>query len=237
MMKTNFEKVSFYNELIGNIKGSKTFFDKEAVEAQLSLIDEELDELVCGFDLLSILDIRDAIADVLVTVYGLAHRTGINADLTGANIENIDDLIVCFPGLFIKGSEIDSKDSSILLSGVIRSFASLSKACEDELIEEIESGIFYIIFYSYCLAGVLRIDADADFDIVHKSNISKFCVDENEVIETKKHYAAKGVGVFCRGNFPEVSVLSIDDQYDDTGKFYKKGKQLKSAYWKAPEFK
>lgn len=99
---TNFKAVSEFNELIGNAKGAATV---EQIEKQSDLIDSEFCELLNGIMLLksgarmlaeAITDeqlafarqsidaakteIRDGIADVLVTTYGLAHRMGIDAD-------------------------------------------------------------------------------------------------------------------------------------------------------------
>lgn len=103
---TNFEAVSQFNELIGNAKGAATV---PQLFKQFDLITSELKELFCGLMMLedstirmaevsdfedngltlndaqasrdqAIIEIRDGIADVLVTTYGLAHRMGIDAD-------------------------------------------------------------------------------------------------------------------------------------------------------------
>jgi predicted HAD superfamily Cof-like phosphohydrolase len=156
MMETNFNKVEHYNNLIGNHKGDIKKLDKAAISAQLNLIKEEFDELCESVALEYTGGIRDAIADVLVTVYGLAHRMGI--------------------------------------------------------------------------------DADKDFNAVHKSNMSKFCINAEEVIETVEKCSSIGLTVYTEGQFPEVSIKSYEDQEDVNGKFYPKGKQLKSVNWKEPTF-
>lgn len=100
--KTNFTDVCAFNELIGNPFGAANLHQ---VRKQFDLIRSEFDELegaICdlenasehmavakiGDDLecattnrdAAIIEIRDGIADVLVTTYGLAHRMGIDAD-------------------------------------------------------------------------------------------------------------------------------------------------------------
>ena len=100
--KTNFTDVSAFNELIGNAAGAADVF---AAMRQLELIESEFIELktamldyvkgeqslrdgdytpeeVYGVGGVSniIREIRDGVADVLVTTYGLAHRMGIDAD-------------------------------------------------------------------------------------------------------------------------------------------------------------
>ena len=54
---------------------------------QLHLIQEELAELVEGLENKSITEVRDAIADVLVTTYGMAHILGIDADRDMAAVQ------------------------------------------------------------------------------------------------------------------------------------------------------
>lgn len=100
--KTNFTDVCAFNELIGNPMGGA---DSSQVAKQFALIESEFEELrvavlaYCqGMDAVKkgdytaeevfgagghqtgLIEIRDGIADVLVTTYGLAHRMGIDAD-------------------------------------------------------------------------------------------------------------------------------------------------------------
>lgn len=100
--KTNFTDVCAFNELIGNAFGAA---DVKAALRQLELIESEFHELKSamldyskgeqslrdgdyqpeevygiGGTANIIREIRDGIADVLVTTYGLAHRMGIDAD-------------------------------------------------------------------------------------------------------------------------------------------------------------
>ena len=75
----------------------------------------------------------------------------------------------------------------------------------------------------------------AAFDIVHKSNMTKICT-RGEVNETHKKYADMGVSV----EFKEVSdglfaCYSAKDHEGDLSEFIK-GKLLKSAAYKAPDW-
>lgn len=96
--KTAFEKIAYFNILIGNDNAASV----EGLLQQFKCIQEEFDELaeavedyaaacyrceVGGNDGGDVADataafdqIRDGIADVLVTTFGLAHRAGIHAD-------------------------------------------------------------------------------------------------------------------------------------------------------------
>lgn len=96
-MKTAFEKIAHFNNLIGNLAGAATH---QQLCGQVEMIREEFQELDSAVGLFSsferpqgmepvsassvgyslFVEVRDAIADVLVTTYGLAHRLGIDAD-------------------------------------------------------------------------------------------------------------------------------------------------------------
>lgn len=81
MKKTNFERVAHFNNLIGNAEGKFSEIDwEQTVTRQLALIEEEFEELRQAVKTHDRGELRDAIADVLVTTYGLAHRAGIDAD-------------------------------------------------------------------------------------------------------------------------------------------------------------
>lgn len=124
--KSAFQKIAFFNTLIGNDNASAL----EGLRAQFACVEEEFKELqvgllhycqgveainkgdytaeevfgVGGFQE-GIRELRDGIADVLVTVYGLAHRAGIDADkdLEIVNKSNMSK--------FITTSTVESQDA------------------------------------------------------------------------------------------------------------------------------
>lgn len=75
-MKTNFELVALLNNCAGNIIDPSW----EVADKQMKIVQLEYDELVDGVKTKDLDKVRDGIADVLVTVYGLAHRLGLDAD-------------------------------------------------------------------------------------------------------------------------------------------------------------
>ena len=123
VFKTNFEKVSNFNNVAGvatlsNVTPEVVKNNKELVNQMYSLIDEEAKELREAIDNNDVVEIRDALADILYVTYGMGYRLGIRKD--------------------------------------------------------------------------------ADFDIVHSSNMSKFCTSENEAKQTVASYLAK----YEAGNSP-----------------------------------
>jgi len=95
---TIFKEISHFNELIGN---GKSMSSAEQLRVQLAMIKEEFNELsealaiyIEGGDydpsIVSAAwkEMRDGVADVLVTTYGLAHRLGVDAD---ADLRKVQD--------------------------------------------------------------------------------------------------------------------------------------------------
>lgn len=79
---SNFECVAQYNEIIGNEAMTPEHPEYwTLLERQLELIQEELKETQEAIRNRDLTELRDGICDVLVTTYGLAHRSGFDADL------------------------------------------------------------------------------------------------------------------------------------------------------------
>ena len=83
-----FKQIARFNDLIGNTQGNKSEPDWDVAVHQLQLIHEEYSELIEGVNNNDLLECRDAVADILVTVYGFAHRMGFDADL---DLEEVHD--------------------------------------------------------------------------------------------------------------------------------------------------
>ena len=84
---SNFTDVSYLNTVFGNLKGDMQSPDWEKSGKQLHLIQEELAELVEGLENKDISEVRDAVADILVVTYGMAHILGIDADKDMAAVQ------------------------------------------------------------------------------------------------------------------------------------------------------
>jgi predicted HAD superfamily Cof-like phosphohydrolase len=102
--------------------------------------------------------------------------------------------------------------------------------------KELRDGIGDTLVTAYGLAHRAGVDANKDFDTVHVSNMSKFCKDRDEALQTAAHYEKLGVQISYRnveGNM--IAVISACDQTDINGKFYPEGKLMKSVQYHLPE--
>tara|TARA_B100000029_G_scaffold452498_1_gene477743 strand:+ start:645 stop:1025 length:381 start_codon:yes stop_codon:yes gene_type:complete len=78
---TNFELVGDFMESMDQEVRIKPSFPDEGIQKlRLDLIEEELDELQYGIDNKSLVDIADALTDLLYVVYGAGHAFGIDLD-------------------------------------------------------------------------------------------------------------------------------------------------------------
>ena len=78
---SNFEKVKTFMTTYGQeVKKSASFPDENIVKLRLQLIKEELEELEQALNDKNLLDVADALTDILYVTYGAGHSFGINLD-------------------------------------------------------------------------------------------------------------------------------------------------------------
>ena len=82
-LKTNFERVREFMEVFGQeVKNKPEWPDGETMELRIDLIEEELGELqnaIIDADG-TLVDVADALSDLLYVVYGAGHSFGIDLD-------------------------------------------------------------------------------------------------------------------------------------------------------------
>jgi len=78
---TNAEKVKLFMQTFGQeVKTKPEFPSRETMELRIELISEELNELWDAFDARDIVEVADALTDILYVTYGAAHAFGIDID-------------------------------------------------------------------------------------------------------------------------------------------------------------
>ena len=94
---TNFEKVGLFMSTFGQEVKKKSELSSEKINSlRLSLIQEELDELSKAIKENDILEVADALTDILYVTYGAGHAFGINLDkcfdeVQQSNMSKLDD--------------------------------------------------------------------------------------------------------------------------------------------------
>ena len=78
---TNFDKVGIFMKTFGQeVKDKSSLSDEKINQLRLNLIEEELDELKKAMHNKDLLEVADALTDILYVTYGAGHAFGINLD-------------------------------------------------------------------------------------------------------------------------------------------------------------
>ena len=86
---TNFQKVKTFMEMFGQeVKNKASFGSNKINQLRYNLIKEELDELKKAMDNKDLLEVADALTDILYVTYGAGHAFGINLDKCFEEVQN-----------------------------------------------------------------------------------------------------------------------------------------------------
>ena len=86
---TNFEKVKKFMQTYGQeVKTKAAFCDEKTNQLRLDLISEELEELKNAMENKDLLEVADALTDILYVTYGAGHAFGIDLDKCFEEVQN-----------------------------------------------------------------------------------------------------------------------------------------------------
>ncbi len=85
---SNFDDVKDFMEIYGQeVKTKSSFPNKKIIQLRYDLIKEELDELRQAIKEKDIIEVADALTDLLYVVYGAGHAFGIDLDKCFAEVQ------------------------------------------------------------------------------------------------------------------------------------------------------
>ena len=85
---SNFEDVKTFMKTFGQmVKTKPQFPDEKTMQLRFDLIKEELDELSVAIKDMDIVEVADALTDLLYVVYGAGHSFGIDLDKCFAEVQ------------------------------------------------------------------------------------------------------------------------------------------------------
>ncbi len=94
---SNFSKVGVFMKTFGQeVKDKPSFSTDKINKLRLDLIKEELNELIEAMNNKDLLEVADALTDILYVTYGAGHAFGINLDkcfeeVQNSNMSKLDD--------------------------------------------------------------------------------------------------------------------------------------------------
>lgn len=235
----------FITDIYDNIKydplkniRTEIFKDSPSIiNLRLALIKEEIGELNDAIIQKDIIEQRDACADILYVVYGMADVLGISINdvFNDKIVKNLDiDNYINnnLPSDFISKTQINdnTNEGSISYSNFIKVKRikneiigiEMSSKSHDEIVnyinynlnkiylelenncnlknsnetiinkfEIISDNLYNLLKWTYTMTCVLGVNADDDFAIVHNSNMSKLCDNEDDAKATIEDYKIK----------------------------------------------
>ena len=85
---SNFDDVKYFMEIYGQeVKTKSSFPNEKIIQLRYDLIKEELDELSLAIKEKDIIEVADALTDLLYVVYGAGHSFGIDLDKCFAEVQ------------------------------------------------------------------------------------------------------------------------------------------------------
>ena len=86
---SNFNKVKTFMDTYGQeVKNTPEFPDSKIVQLRIDLIQEELNELKEAINNNDIIDVADALTDILYVTYGAGHSFGVDLDSCFNEVQN-----------------------------------------------------------------------------------------------------------------------------------------------------
>lgn len=86
---TNFDKVGIFMKTFGQeVKNNPAFSSEKINNLRYDLIKEELAELKDAMEKKDLLEVADALTDILYVTYGAGHAFGINLDKCFEEVQN-----------------------------------------------------------------------------------------------------------------------------------------------------
>ncbi len=187
--ESDFHKVCEFNKCF-DFPTHDDFSDMKCLNLRLDLIDEEIKELKQAYETLDLTEEKDACADILYVAYGMAYTYKYDSDhhmMTNFKHKVNDDNHIY---TLFKSLEYDytDKDRTHLLNKIYDMFYHITLSVEFKDIRVIMKFLHELIYYVYAFQYVSGYDSDYIFDVVHKSNMSKLCINEDEAIKTVNKY-------------------------------------------------
>lgn len=182
---TDFDKVCEFNRCF-DFPVYKDMKDEKCRKLRLDLIKEELDELQEAFQNNDIIEEQDACADILYVAFGMAYTYEINSDYIMKTKYN-----VTYNGTLFKSLKYKLTDRKTILEKLFETFNNLEKNTNEQNKFGVIKYLHEIIYYVYNFQFESKYDSDRVFQIVHDSNMSKLCKNEEEAKLTVKDYEEK----------------------------------------------
>lgn len=227
------------------------FQNKQVRDFRISLIEEELKETMAAIDKKSEVDIVDGICDSLYVLYGTMLSFGIKyfddhdyklstdeLQFNHLTDEELEYVALNEKITVVKKSEEKTVKSMLQQNEIMLNYLKAHLCLLDlettnehrfsKVTRGVEHALTISILNLFKIAEFMKFSVDKAFEIVHNSNMSKFCTSEAEAKESVAIYEKSGrKTTYEKIDILEKPIYAVKDA--ETGKI------LKSHIWKKPE--
>lgn len=233
IFNSNSDMVREFHEYFGHPIRTEIYqqmFEEEdkTIETRCSFIREEYDEFIEAQEANDVVEMADALCDLAYFVYGSFLCFGIefNTELLSEfydkydkyNINNVDNNINININKEINKNMESIEQNITLLEELDEPY--------NVALHRLEDGLKLILDLTYKTGYLMGFDMNVLFDEVHKSNMTKLCITEEDAIMTVEKYKEKG-------DYDSPCYRYKDPYYvvynESTGKI------LKSYKWETPQ--
>lgn len=243
-MQYNYRTTADINQLVGNLAEPSNL---KGLESQLKLISDEIKEAEDNLALFgeNIYVLRDDVADILFTTYGLCHRLAFTgAEATVPAVQN-NGGSTNYAAIHIACANSDRDIVGTvddLVAEVRKSFREVNEVIVTALPRaQVVAQVQRLLTATYLLGIFCDYPVDEDYAEVCRSNLSKFDETLEDAELTKAKYAALGVETTILEGQRAVEgstalqtlyvTKSASDQVGTDNAKYRAGKWLKSHKW------
>jgi len=224
------------NQIAGNVSVNPYEFSRwsAAGAAQLKLIFEEIEETIAAAKAGNFKELRDGLADSIVTLDGFFHRL----ELTYPEQVWLKSEVDQYSGITPQGVENLLMGGWRVLDTTFYSITTLDEYVNQH--EYLTKTASYLLVQLYAVAKQYNVPVQDDQDAVYTSNLSKFDTDYVSAVESLARYVEQNVCATLERSVVDGEryfILKVmEDSVNTQGKFFPAGKFLKSQNFKEPVF-
>lgn len=196
--------VKEFHETYGQPVRLEPVLDVPEKGLRFALVDEEAEEYEEALDNDDLIEIADALADILYVAYGAAITHGLNID-AGRLAAVTPEGSPTVPTFFIQ-------DARVYLESVKAAVVSYRHALDNDDLVGVEEALTELVEACYVAAAAHGIDIDDVLSEVQRSNLSKLGLDGKPIYRESDNKVLKGPNFFV----PDVEKILLDQGWDGT---------------------
>ena len=184
MSLTNYDKVGVFHTVFDhpirqpvNIDNSILANNPALVDLRVKLVVEEFTELKTALANIDLVEVVDALGDMMYVIYGAGLAFGIDLR-TNLSIKP-DTKSIDFK---------DTKTSSDYIDAIHKYVDMFTLSCKCCDIKNVSTSMSSMLSSIYKYGAALGVDLDYAFDLIHNSNMTKACNTEVEAQESVAQY-------------------------------------------------